>query len=157
MTRRRIVSLWLPRFATARIRNASRLRSALADNPPATAPLVTARIDAGVEQQRVDERAVRVARRGMHDEPGWLIDHEEIVVFVKNRERDVLRQRLGWRRRRGPNDHALSRANSGLASGDEPIDVYVLGDFGGTQGVTSECVEENNLAIFLDVTCVNLE
>jgi len=47
MTRRRIVSLWLPRFATARIRNAPRRRSALADNPPATQLLVTARIDAG--------------------------------------------------------------------------------------------------------------
>ncbi|NUN13574.1 MAG: putative metal-binding motif-containing protein [Myxococcales bacterium] len=38
-----------------------------------------------------------------------------------------------------------------------PIDVWVLGDFGGTQGVTSECLEENNIALFEDVTCINLD
>ena len=36
-------------------------------------------------------------------------------------------------------------------------DQYVIGDFGGIQGVASECIEENNLAIFSGVSCVNLD
>jgi hypothetical protein len=39
----------------------------------------------------------------------------------------------------------------------EPSDLWVFGDFGGTQGKATECLEENNFAIFPDVSCTNLE
>ena len=32
--------------------------------------------------QRVDQRAIRVARRRMDDEPGWLVDHDQMLVLV---------------------------------------------------------------------------
>ena len=42
-------------------------------------------------QDRVDQRAARIARAGMHDQPGGLVDHGEVVVFVDDVERDRLR------------------------------------------------------------------
>ena len=48
--------------------------------------------------QPVDERAARVARSGVHDDPGRLVDDEQVLVLVGNAERHVLRFD---RRRRG--------------------------------------------------------
>ena len=48
-----------------------------------------------VMQQRVDQRAARVAGRRMHDHPGRLVDDDEVRVLVEDRQR----QRLGLRRR----------------------------------------------------------
>ena len=51
-----------------------------------------------VVQQRVDQRAARMARRRMDDHPRGLVDHDEVVVLVEDRQR----QRFGLRRRRRP-------------------------------------------------------
>ena len=47
---------------------------------------------AAMVQQGVDERPVRVAGRGMHNETARLVHHDEIRVLVNNVERDILRR-----------------------------------------------------------------
>ena len=48
---------------------------------------------AAMRDQRVDQRAGLVPGAGMHDEPGRLVDDDEVVVL----EDDVERDRLGLR------------------------------------------------------------
>ena len=48
--------------------------------------------------QRVDQRAGPVAGAGMHDQPGWLVDDDQLGVLVEDVERDVLALRFGWLR-----------------------------------------------------------
>src|ERR1700722_3843877 len=43
--------------------------------------------------QRVDQRARRVARRRMDDEPGRLVDHDQMIVLVDHGKFDVLAQK----------------------------------------------------------------
>ncbi len=43
---------------------------------------------AAMGDQRVDERAVRMAGARMHDEAGRLVDDDQRVVLVENVERD---------------------------------------------------------------------
>ena len=78
--------------------------------------------------ERVDERAARMPRRRMHDEPGRLVDHDEVVVLVDDRERDRLRLRLGRHRRRHDERDARARArlerriaHDGVVDGDAPV------------------------------------
>ena len=42
---------------------------------------------AAMGEQGVDQRAILVARRRMHDQPGRLVQHDQVGVFVKNGER----------------------------------------------------------------------
>ncbi len=46
-------------------------------------------------QQGVDQRAGRIARAGMHDQPGRLVDDDHMFVFVEHVQRDVFRLREG--------------------------------------------------------------
>jgi hypothetical protein len=50
--------------------------------------------------QRIHQRVLLIARAGMHDHAGRLVDHEQIVVFEKDRERNHLRRGVdllhGW-------------------------------------------------------------
>ena len=48
---------------------------------------------AAVVQQRVHERAARVARRGMHDHVGGFVDHDDRRILVENAQRDRFGQR----------------------------------------------------------------
>ena len=57
---------------------------------------------AGPGEQRVDERARRWPGRRMDDEPGGLVDDQQVVVLVDHLERDVRRRArgpaaTGWR------------------------------------------------------------
>lgn len=45
-----------------------------------------------VVQQGVDERAIGISRCGMHDHAGFFIDHDQIIVFKKNLQRNLLRR-----------------------------------------------------------------
>ena len=49
---------------------------------------------AAMGDQRVDQRAVGIARRRMDDEPGRLVDDDEVLVLVDDVERDILALRL---------------------------------------------------------------
>ena len=51
-------------------------------------------------QERVDERTRLVARRGVRDQPGGLVDHQQIVVLVKQRQVNRLGDECGVHRRR---------------------------------------------------------
>ena len=44
-----------------------------------------------VMEQRVDQRAGRMAGGRMHDHPGRLVDHDEVAVLVENRQRQRFR------------------------------------------------------------------
>jgi hypothetical protein len=46
-------------------------------------------------EQPVDERAVTVAGRGMHDDAGRLVHHEQVLVLVGDPQLDVLWNELG--------------------------------------------------------------
>ncbi len=52
-----------------------------------------------MRQQRVDQRAVLVARRRMHDQAGRLVQHQQVRVLEQDRERHRLRLRAGGDRR----------------------------------------------------------
>ena len=45
---------------------------------------------AHVVEQGVDERARTVSRRGVHDEPRRLVDRDQVLVLVEDRQRDLL-------------------------------------------------------------------
>ena len=51
---------------------------------------------AAMVEEGVDERPIRISRAGMHDEPGRLVDDEEVLVLIDHRELD----RFGLRLRR---------------------------------------------------------
>src|SRR5579884_3087859 len=50
-----------------------------------------------VRDEAVDERAARVPGRRVHDEAGGLVDDEEVLVLVGNRELHLLRLDAGRR------------------------------------------------------------
>lgn len=50
--------------------------------------------------QCVDQSAVRIARCGMHHQPGGLVDDDEVVVLIDHVQRDILALRLGGYGRR---------------------------------------------------------
>ena len=56
------------------------------------------RLAAAVRQQRVDERAARVTGRRVDDEPGRLVDDQQVGVLVDDPQRDVRRRREVERR-----------------------------------------------------------
>ncbi len=56
---------------------------------------------AAMGDQRVDERAVRVARARMHDEPRRLVDDDQRVVLVDHVERDGFAAQCGLLRSAG--------------------------------------------------------
>ena len=46
-------------------------------------------------EERIHQRAVGVAGRRMHDEPRRLVDHDEVIILIYDRERHGLRQGAG--------------------------------------------------------------
>ncbi len=48
-------------------------------------------------QERVDERAICVARRWMYNHPWWFVDDDDVVVVVDDRDWKSLGLRSGWR------------------------------------------------------------
>ena len=65
---------------------------------------------AAMRQQGVDQRAVLVAGGGMHDQPGGLVEHDQVGVLVEDGERDRLRLGRGGRGRRQVEDCRWRRA-----------------------------------------------
>jgi len=45
-----------------------------------------------MRQKRIDQRAIRRPRRGMHDHPGGLVDYDQVIVLEHHIKSDVLRQ-----------------------------------------------------------------
>ena len=78
-----------------------------------------------VVQQRVDQRAARMAGRRMDDHPGRLVDDDEVVVLVEDRQR----QRFGLRhrvdRRRRIDDDLLAALHRLVRLGLAPADADV--------------------------------
>ncbi len=64
---------------------------------------------AAMGQQRVDQRAVGIARRGMNHQPSRLVEHDHMLVLEPDDEVHRLRLRLVGDRRRQCDDEALAR------------------------------------------------
>ena len=63
-------------------------------------------------QQRVDQRAVVVARGRMHDQAHRFVEHDQVRVLIQNGEGNRLRLRRGGDRRRDVED--IGRAEPGV-------------------------------------------
>jgi hypothetical protein len=63
----------------------------------------------------------------MHHHPGWLVDHDEVLILKQDRQRDRLRQVVGRRWGRGQKAQALGSAQ--LLSG--PTRATVQGHLAG--------------------------
>ena len=59
---------------------------------------------AQVVRERVDERTAVISVPGMHDQPGGLVDDQQVVVLVGNVERDVFGDDLHFAPRVGHHD-----------------------------------------------------
>ena len=51
----------------------------------------TGKLVATMRQQRVDQGAVLIPGRGMHHQPRRFVEHQQILVFKKDGERDLFR------------------------------------------------------------------
>ena len=50
---------------------------------------------AAMGDQRIDQGAVGIAGRRMHHQAGRLVDHDQVVVFIDDLERNILALRQG--------------------------------------------------------------
>ena len=81
------------------------------DDAGADGPADAGKRGAAVVEQRIDQRAVRVAGGRMHDHPLGFVDDEQVFVLIDDVERDILRLRFD-RLRVG------QRQRDGVAGGD---------------------------------------
>ena len=74
-------------------------------------------------QKRVDQRVIRVARRRMHDQPGRLVDDDEVRVLEQHHQ--LHRLRLGARRHRRRDAHvdAITGAQARTRLGRAAVDL----------------------------------
>ena len=70
------------------------------DDARAAHPADAGKAGAAMRQERVDERAVRMPRCRMHDDPGGLDQHDQVLVLEDHLERHRLGARRGRRRGR---------------------------------------------------------
>ena len=61
-------------------------------------------------QQRIDQRAILIARRRVHDEPRGLVQNDQVGILMKNAQRNVLR--LGQGRDGGGDFQGVKRAHA---------------------------------------------
>ena len=79
-------------------------------------------------QQALNQGAIPVAGRRMHGEPGGLIEHDQVGVFVEHIQGHGLGQQIGQGlRRRHPQRHAVALAQGGLGPAGDPIDPHIAG------------------------------
>ena len=81
------------------------------DNAGALFPADTGKGVSAVVQKRIDDRSVRMARRGVDDKALGLVDDDHVAVFIADIERNVLRLqvRLGGFRKRDVQNHTRAR------------------------------------------------
>src|SRR5690606_27714585 len=72
---------------------------------------------AAVGQQSIYQGSISMPRAGVHDEPGRLVDDDQVLVLIDDIERNAFRLRLGRLRRRHLDPEHLVRFDpvSGLA------------------------------------------
>ena len=105
--------------------------------------------DAGApgQPERLRERPRRVARRRVHDHARRLVDDEQQVVLVGDRERDLLGGGLAGRRLvarrldRLPRSHAMALGPHGAVDGDPPGVDQALRAGARPEGLTEHHVE----------------
>ena len=72
-------------------------------------------------QQRVDQRTVRVPRRGMNREPCGLVHDDEVRVLVDDAHRDVLRREIERLRRGDDNRYDVANLHDRRGLGLSPV------------------------------------
>ena len=83
---------------------------------------------AAMGDQGIDQRAVGIARRRMHHQPGRLVDDDEVLVLINHGQRDILALRTR-RHRRGHGDRI------GLARFDPVVGVFYRLAIAGAHGL----------------------
>ena len=68
-----------------------------------------AQLTRAVRQQRIHQSPSRMSWRRMHHHARWLVDHQQVVIFKKYIQRNLLRLRLGGFRFRPPDGNRLAR------------------------------------------------
>ena len=77
---------------------------------------------AAMRDQRVDERAVGLARAGMDDHAGRLVDDDQVGILVQNLQRDVLSDGAGVTdRRKAQNIGCAGADRGGRVAGHLPV------------------------------------
>ena len=67
-------------------------------------------LDVGdMPEKRVDQSTGSVSRRGMHDDPRLLVDHEKVLVLVHDRQRKIFGDDIHRRRGRDLNIDDIPR------------------------------------------------
>ena len=79
--------------------------------PGRRTPPMPERLVAAMREQRVHQRAVGIAGRGMNHEPGRLVDDDDMLVLIDDGEIHGLRHRLVGDRRRQAQGEALAGAD----------------------------------------------
>ena len=77
-------------------------------------------------QQRIDQRAGLVPRRGMHHEPGRLVDHDQVFVLVQHPKRDFLRLGQRGNRRRFAKNNRVAIAQTDARLDRQPVQFHAL-------------------------------
>ena len=75
-------------------------------------------------QQGVEQGAVRVARSGMDDQPGRLVNDDDVGVGVDDGQRDVLRLGVILRFHGNPRTDAVARIDHVPGAGGVAVELY---------------------------------
>ncbi len=76
----------------------------------------------GVEDQSVGHRAGPVAARRMHQQIGLFVDGDEVIIFIQNFQRYILRQHFPLDRRRDLQFHLIATAQNGAHFSGSTVD-----------------------------------
>jgi hypothetical protein len=62
----------------------------------------------------------------VHDHPGWLVDHQQVLILINDVERNGLRDKMGRFRRWDAGHHLLATSQTGGCFVDnQPIDAHL--------------------------------
>ena len=75
--------------------HATRILVETVDNAGTLFTADTCQAFAAMVDQRIDQRPVRVARRRVCDHPRRFVDDDDVIIFEKDIQRDILRLRSG--------------------------------------------------------------
>ena len=84
------------------------------DNAGAQLPIDAGEGTAAVVHQGIDQRPVRVSRRGMYHQSLGLVDYNNVIVLVHHVQRDVLRDKIHRFRLRKPHRNGFPPRQAGI-------------------------------------------
>jgi len=92
------------------------------DDPGALDAADAAEASPAVVKESVDEGAVRITGRRVNDKAPRLVDHDEVIVFVKDVQGDVAGEDFAWLGRRQAHRNPVAGSNAGAGPGRRVIE-----------------------------------